>query len=94
MNHFFEAMRAAHARREPFALGLICGGHVVQAVAPLAEQLDFAVTAFDDRPALASHQNFPAASLAARLVARRRNYPARNINWRLCIEKFLPTLDA
>ena len=35
-------------------------GHVAQAVAPLAMQLDFAVTVFDDRPALASRQYFPA----------------------------------
>jgi xanthine dehydrogenase accessory factor len=34
-------------------------GHIAQAVAPLALQLDFAVTVFDDRPALASHQFFP-----------------------------------
>jgi xanthine dehydrogenase accessory factor len=34
-------------------------GHIAQAVAPLAAQLDFAVTVFDDRPALANHQFFP-----------------------------------
>jgi xanthine dehydrogenase accessory factor len=34
-------------------------GHVAQAVAPLAQQLDFAVTVFDDRPALANHHYFP-----------------------------------
>jgi xanthine dehydrogenase accessory factor len=34
-------------------------GHVAQAVAPLAIQLDFAVTVFDDRPELANHQFFP-----------------------------------
>ncbi len=34
-------------------------GHVAQAVAPLALQLDFDATDFDDRPALASHQFFP-----------------------------------
>ncbi len=34
-------------------------GHVAQAVAPLALQLDFAVTVFDDRPALANHQFYP-----------------------------------
>ncbi len=34
-------------------------GHVAQAVAPLALQLDFDVTVFDDRPALANHQFFP-----------------------------------
>jgi xanthine dehydrogenase accessory factor len=34
-------------------------GHIAQAVAPLASQLDFAVTVFDDRPELANHQIFP-----------------------------------
>ncbi len=34
-------------------------GHVAQAVVPLAQQLDFAVTVFDDRPELANHQFFP-----------------------------------
>jgi xanthine dehydrogenase accessory factor len=34
-------------------------GHIAQAVAPLAAQLDFAVTVFDDRPALANHHFFP-----------------------------------
>ncbi len=32
---------------------------MAQAVAPLALQLDFAVTIFDDRPELANHQFFP-----------------------------------
>jgi xanthine dehydrogenase accessory factor len=34
-------------------------GHIAQAVAPLALQLDFKVTVFDDRPALANHRFFP-----------------------------------
>jgi len=34
-------------------------GHIAKAVAPLALQLDFAVTVFDDRPALLNHQFFP-----------------------------------
>jgi xanthine dehydrogenase accessory factor len=34
-------------------------GHIAQAVAPLAAQLDFNVTVFDDRPALANHNYFP-----------------------------------
>lgn len=34
-------------------------GHVAQAVAPLAQRLDFEVTVFDDRPALACHRYFP-----------------------------------
>ncbi len=43
----------------PCALWIAGAGHIAQAVAPLALQLDFAVTVFDDRPALASHQYFP-----------------------------------
>ena len=34
-------------------------GHIAQAVAPLALQLDFAVTVLDDRPELANHEFFP-----------------------------------
>jgi xanthine dehydrogenase accessory factor len=34
-------------------------GHIAQAVAPMALGLDFTVTVFDDRPALANHQLFP-----------------------------------
>jgi xanthine dehydrogenase accessory factor len=43
----------------PCALWIAGAGHVAQAVAPLAVQLDFKVTVFDDRPALANHQYFP-----------------------------------
>ena len=43
----------------PCALWIAGSGHVAQAVAPLALQLDFDVTVFDDRPALASPQYFP-----------------------------------
>jgi xanthine dehydrogenase accessory factor len=43
----------------PCALWIAGAGHVAQAVAPLALQLDFSVTVLDDRPALASHQFFP-----------------------------------
>src|SRR5262245_29339531 len=43
----------------PCALWIAGAGHIAQAVAPLAVQLDFAVTVFDDRPALASRQFFP-----------------------------------
>lgn len=43
----------------PCALWIAGAGHIAQAVAPLAVQLDFAVTVFDDRPALANHQLFP-----------------------------------
>jgi len=43
----------------PCALWIAGAGHIAQAVAPLALQLDFDVTVFDDRPALASHDFFP-----------------------------------
>jgi xanthine dehydrogenase accessory factor len=43
----------------PWAFWIAGAGHIAQAVAPLAAQLDFAVTVFDDRPALASHHFFP-----------------------------------
>jgi len=43
----------------PSALWIAGAGHIAQAVAPLALQLDFSVTVFDDRPALANHQFFP-----------------------------------
>jgi xanthine dehydrogenase accessory factor len=43
----------------PCALWIAGAGHVAQSVAPLALELDFAVTVFDDRPALANHQFFP-----------------------------------
>ena len=44
----------------PCELWIAGAGHVAQAVAPLAQQLDFAVTVFDDRASLASRQYFPA----------------------------------
>jgi xanthine dehydrogenase accessory factor len=43
----------------PCALWIAGSGHLAQAVAPLALQLDFAVTIFDDRPELANHELFP-----------------------------------
>lgn len=43
----------------PCALWIAGSGHVAQAVAPLALQVDFAVTVFDDRPSLANYQFFP-----------------------------------
>lgn len=43
----------------PTDLWIAGSGHVAQAVAPLALQLNFAVTVFDDRPELANHQSFP-----------------------------------
>lgn len=46
----------------PCALWIAGSGHIAQAVVPLALQLDFAVSIFDDRPELANHQCFPAAT--------------------------------
>jgi len=43
----------------PCALWIAGAGHIAQAVAPLAMQLDFNVTVFDDRPALANYHFFP-----------------------------------
>ena len=43
----------------PCCLWIAGAGHIAQAVAPLAAQLDFDVTVFDDRPALANHNFFP-----------------------------------
>lgn len=45
----------------PCALWIAGSGHLAQAVAPLALQLDFAVSIFDDRPELANHDIFPPA---------------------------------
>lgn len=44
----------------PCMLWIAGSGHVAQAVAPLALQLDFEVTIFDDRPSLANTRYFPA----------------------------------
>ena len=46
----------------PVELWIAGSGHVAQAVVPLAQQLDFAVTVFDDRPDLANHNFFPPAT--------------------------------
>lgn len=46
----------------PVDLWIAGSGHVAQAVARLALQLDFAVTVFDDRPDLANHSFFPSAT--------------------------------
>jgi xanthine dehydrogenase accessory factor len=43
----------------PCAFWIAGSGHVAQAAAPLALQLDFEVTVFDDRPTFASKQFFP-----------------------------------
>ncbi len=45
--------------RPPCHLWVAGAGHIAQAAAPLAAQLDFKVTVFDDRPALANHHYFP-----------------------------------
>jgi xanthine dehydrogenase accessory factor len=45
--------------RPPCELWIAGSGHVARAVAPLARQLDFDVTVFDDRPALANPKFFP-----------------------------------
>lgn len=46
----------------PCQLWIAGSGHVAQAVTPIAQQLDFSVTIFDDRPALANHRSFPQAT--------------------------------
>ena len=43
----------------PCALWIAGSGHVAQAVVPMALQLDFEVTVFDDRAAFANRQFFP-----------------------------------
>ena len=46
----------------PEQLWMAGAGHIARAVAPLAELVDFEVTVFDDRPALADRKYFPAAT--------------------------------
>ena len=58
--HAPTAWRYLETVTPPCALWIAGAGHIAQAVAPLALGLDFAVTVFDDRPALASRQFFPA----------------------------------
>ncbi len=43
----------------PCVFWIAGAGHIGQAVAPLASLLDFRVTVFDDRPALANYHYFP-----------------------------------
>ena len=43
----------------PLALWIAGSGHIAQAVAPLAQALDFDVSVFDDRPELANTEHFP-----------------------------------
>lgn len=46
----------------PVELWIAGSGHVAQALAPMAQQLEFSVTVFDDRPELANHIYFPPAT--------------------------------
>jgi xanthine dehydrogenase accessory factor len=63
----------------PCVLWIAGAGHIAQAVAPLACQLDFAVTVFDDRPALANYQYFPRqASLQTDVWERLLDLPLPN----------------
>ena len=57
-----EEWRYQESVSPPEALWIAGSGHVAQAVAPLALQLEFAVTIFDDRPGLANHGCFPPAA--------------------------------
>ena len=52
-------LRYAERVSPPAAFWIAGAGHIAQAVAPLAVQLDFDVTVFDDRPALANERFFP-----------------------------------
>jgi len=64
----------------PCALWIAGAGHIAQAVAPLAVQLDFTVTVFDDRPALLNHQLFPAeARLQADVWERLLAFPLPDV---------------
>lgn len=64
----------------PCALWIAGAGHIAQAVAPLALQLDFDVSVFDDRPALASHEYFPPdVRLHADLWERQRDLPLPDV---------------
>lgn len=47
----------------PRQLWIAGSGHVAQAVAPLAQTVDFEVTVFDDRPSLANADHFPAGTV-------------------------------
>ena len=56
------AWRYQETVRPPCAMWIAGAGHVAQAVTPWAAQLDFAVTVFDDRAALANDRRFPAGT--------------------------------
>lgn len=55
--------RYRETARPPCHLWIAGAGHIAQAVAPMALALDFTVTVFDDRPALANREIFPHAAL-------------------------------
>jgi xanthine dehydrogenase accessory factor len=55
-----QGLRYQETVTPPCALWIAGAGHIAQAVAPLALQLDFSVTVLDDRPALANRHYFPA----------------------------------
>jgi xanthine dehydrogenase accessory factor len=52
------ALRYAERVSPPAAFWIAGAGHIAQAVAPLAVQLDFSVAVFDDRPALVNEHFF------------------------------------
>jgi xanthine dehydrogenase accessory factor len=47
----------------PDPLWIAGSGHLAQAVAPLAQLVDFAITVLDDRPALANSSHFPSDTI-------------------------------
>ncbi len=61
-----EPLRYEETVYPPCALWIAGAGHIAQGVAPLGVQLDFSVTVFDDRPALANPRFFP---MPIRIVA-------------------------
>lgn len=60
IDHEAEAWLYRETAQPPCVLWIAGSGHIARAVAPLAAQLDFDVTVFDDRPSLANRQFFPA----------------------------------
>jgi len=60
INHQLSTINSLYSETitPPCALWIAGSGHIAQAIAPLASQLDFAVSIFDDRPELANHDIF------------------------------------
>jgi xanthine dehydrogenase accessory factor len=54
-----DGWRYAETAQPPCVLWIAGAGHIAQAVTPLAQQLDFDVTVFDDRASLANNHFFP-----------------------------------